>query len=251
MCPLDRENKWRERRLQISSPRMSHRRHRVIRAALKPFNGPDLRRKLLFTLGLLVVFRIEAHIPVPNVDHTALTQVLNGNNLLQMLNIFSGGSLQNFSIAAMGVYPYITASIIMQLLVPIIPQLEELSKEGEAGRNKINQITHWLTVPLAMLQAYGTGVLLSSGAQTGAPILKQFGLSGGTILPTLAILISMTAGTILLVWLGELITENGIGNGVSIIIFGGIVSSIPRVAVQQIATGEYIKLVVLIALLVI
>src|SRR5579872_7067286 len=134
---------------------------------MNAFNVPDLRRKILFTLGLLVVFRILAHVPVPNVNHAALTSVLNNNNLLQMLNLFSGGSLQSFSIAAMGVYPYITASIVMQLLVPIIPSLEELSKEGEYGRNKINQYTRILTVPLALIQAYGQMLALNNFGNGG------------------------------------------------------------------------------------
>jgi preprotein translocase subunit SecY len=144
--------------------------------------------------------------------------------------------MTTFSIAAMGVYPYITASIIMQLLVPIIPQLEELSKEGDAGRKAINKYTHWLTVPLAAMQAYGTAALLSSQG-----IIRNFGLSGDTLLPTLAMILSMCAGTILLVWIGELITENGIGNGVSIIIFGGIVAKMPQLVGQMLtraSTGE-------------
>ena len=183
---------------------------------------PDLRNKLLFTLGMLVVFRFIAHVPVPGVDTFRLEQLFQQSQLLGMLDLFSGGAMQNFSIAAMGVYPYITATIIMQLLVPIIPQLEELSKEGEAGRQRITTITHWLMVPLAMLQAYATSVLLQSQG-----IIANIGLGPGQLLPTASIIVSMTAGTALLVWLGELITENGIGNGVSIIIFAGIVSQLP------------------------
>jgi preprotein translocase subunit SecY len=146
--------------------------------------------------------------------------------------------MTTFSIAAMGVYPYITAQIIMQLLVPTIPALEELSTEGEAGRLKINQYVNWLTVPLAALQAYGTGMLLKSGAQTGVPILSDFGLGGASTLPTIAMIFSMTAGTVFLVWLGELITENGIGNGVSIIIFAGIVSRLPQMLGQMFVSGN-------------
>jgi preprotein translocase subunit SecY len=216
----------------------------VLRAALNAFNVPDLRRKILFTLGLLVVFRIAAHVPVPNVDHTALTSVLNNNNLLQMLNIFSGGSLQNFSIVAMGVYPYITASIVMQLLVPIIPRMEELSKEGEYGRNKINQYTRLLTIPLALIQGYGQMLALNNFSNV--KVFSNFGLfSGPTFFPTITVLVSLTAGTILAMWLGELITENGVGNGISLIIFAGIVARLPTLLGQQISAGNVVFLIVM------
>lgn len=216
----------------------------MIQAAFNAFSVPDLRRKILFTLGLLVVFRIAAHVPVPNVDHTALTQVLNNNNLLQMLNLFSGGSLQTFSIVAMGVYPYITASIVMQLLVPIIPALEELSKEGEYGRNKINQYTRMLTVPLALIQAYGQMLALNNFSNV--KVFSNFGLfSASTWFSTATVLISLTAGTILAMWLGELITENGVGNGISLIIFAGIVARLPTLLGQQISAGNFAFLVVM------
>src|SRR4030042_1359969 len=193
-------------------------RPRLWQALLDAFSLPDLRRRLLFTIGMLVVFRFIAHVPLPGVDPAALAKIFEQNQLLGMLDLFSGGAMRNFSIAAMGVYPYITASIVMQLLVPVIPALRNLSMEGESGRNRINQFTHWLTVPLAALQGYAQlSLMRSQGAvvQAGA-------------LPTLAIILSMTAGTVFLVWLGELITERGIGNGVSIIIFGGIVASMPE-----------------------
>jgi preprotein translocase subunit SecY len=199
----------------------------VLDALLRALRLPDLRNKVLFTFAMLVVFRVFAHIPVPGVDPTKLGQLLQTNQLMGMLNLFSGGAMTTFSIAAMGVYPYITAQIVMQLLVGTIPSLEELSREGEAGRMKINQYINWLTVPLAMLQAYGTGVLLQSQG-----ILSNFGIVGPNWLPSLAMIISMTAGTVFLVWLGELITENGIGNGVSIIIFVGIVSRLPAMVGQ-------------------
>ena len=214
----------------------------MIQAALNAFRVPDLRRKLLFTLGLMVAFRIAAHVPVPNVDHNALSSVLNQNNLLQMLNLFSGGSLSTFSIVAMGVYPYITASIVMQLLVPIVPRLEELSKEGEYGRNKINQYTRLLTVPLAMIQGYGQMLALNNfGAQK---VFSNFGLfSGSTWFPTVSVLIALTAGTIFAMWLGELITENGVGNGISLIIFAGIVARLPTSVAQQFQAGNALFLV--------
>ncbi|MBU2008266.1 MAG: preprotein translocase subunit SecY, partial [Chloroflexi bacterium] len=188
------------------------------------FRLPDLRVRLLFTLGLLVVFRFVAHVPVPGVNVTALRELFDSNQLLGMLDLFSGGAMRNLSVAAMGVYPYITATIIMQLIVPVVPRLQALSREGEVGRRKINQYTHWLTVPLAMLQGYGQLVILRS--QT-PPVISGVGLTGPDLLPTMAMILSMTAGTVFLVWLGEMITERGIGNGVSIIIFGGIVAGLP------------------------
>jgi preprotein translocase subunit SecY len=189
----------------------------------------ELRRKIIFTIGMLLIFRVIAHIPVPYTNAAALKGVLENNQLLGILNLFSGGALQNFSIAAMTVYPYITASIIVQLLQPLIPRLEEWAKEGEAGRNKINRLQYYLTVPLAMLQAYGqtlTFARATSGSATGLfDASFQFNIfSGQYFLPTFMIVLSMTAGTLLLVWMGELIDEKGIGNGISMIIFGGIVS---------------------------
>lgn len=202
----------------------------MLQAVLNAFKIPDLRRKILFTLAMLVIFRFIASIPLPGVDREGLRQYVEGNQLLGMLNLFSGSGLQHFSVVALGVYPYITATIIMQLLTPVIPALNSLSDEGEQGRNKINQFTHWLTVPLALLQGYGQAVLFSrtpSPSGTGT-LLENFGLfNRATVLPSIALLASMVAGTMLLVWIGELITENGVGNGVSIIIFGGIVASLP------------------------
>jgi preprotein translocase subunit SecY len=204
----------------------------MLEAAINAFKIPDLRRKIIFTLGILVIFRFLATIPVPGVDRAALDTLLQQNQLLGMLNLFSGSTLKNFSILAMGVYPYITASIIMQLLTPTIPALDELSKEGQSGQQKINQYTHWITVPIALLQGYGQAVLMQRNN-----VLSDFGLfNPDTALRSIAILLMMTAGTVLLVWLGELITENGIGNGVSIIIFGGIVASLPS-AVGNLVSG--------------
>jgi preprotein translocase subunit SecY len=197
---------------------------RLFQAMVDAFRLPDLRWKLLFTLAMLVVFRFVAHVPVPGVDREALSALFERNSLLGMLDLFSGGAMRNLSIAAMGVYPYITASIIMQLLVPIIPQLQNLQKEGEAGRRKLNQYTHWLMVPLAMLQGYAQLVLFQRERVLAAGTI---GLGSDQLLTTAAMVLSLTAGTVFLVWLGERITENGIGNGVSIIIFGGIVAGLP------------------------
>ncbi len=209
----------------------------MLQAVVNAFKIPDLRRKILFTLAMLVIFRFIASIPVPGVDRDELRDYVLNNQLLGMLNAFSGSGLAYFSIAALGVYPYITASIIMQLMTPIIPRLTELSNEGQGGRNKINQYTHWLTVPLALLQGYGQATLFSQTSGPNGPLLRNFGLfDGDTFLNTLAILLSMTAGTMVLVWIGELITENGIGNGISVIIFGGIVASLPG-SIGQLLTG--------------
>jgi preprotein translocase subunit SecY len=200
----------------------------MLEAVFNAFKIPDLRRKLLFTLAMLVIFRIIASIPVPGVNQKELQTFIEDNQLLSVLNLFSGAGLSNFSVVALGVYPYITASIIMQLMTPIIPRLNELSMEGQQGRNKINQYTHWLTVPLAFLQAYGHAILFTRSNQGGVQLLEGFGLfDSSTLIPSLAILLSMTAGTMLLTWMGELITEMGIGNGTSIIIFGGIVAHLP------------------------
>ena len=209
----------------------------MLQAVINAFKIPDLRRKILFTVAMLVIFRFIASILVPGVDRDGLQDFVQNNELLGMLNLFSGSGLQYFSIAALGVYPYITASIIMQLMTPIIPRLTELSNEGQQGRNKINQYTHWLTVPLALLQGYGQAVLFSrQPSPSGGTLLSGFGFQNN-FLATSAILLSMTAGTMLLVWIGELITENGIGNGVSVIIFGGIVASLPG-AVGTLVSGS-------------
>jgi preprotein translocase subunit SecY len=197
----------------------------MVEAAINIFKLPDLRRRLAFTAFILVVFRFVAHIPVPGVDRNALQAAFANNQLLGLLDLFSGGAMSLFSVAAMGVYPYITASIIIQLLLPLIPSLQALSKEGEAGRNKINQYTHWLTIPLAALQAFSQVSIM----QTQYKVVTNFGLfNADTWLPSLAMIVTLTAGTVFCVWLGELISESGIGNGVSIIILGGIVARLPQ-----------------------
>jgi preprotein translocase subunit SecY len=180
---------------------------------------------------MLLVFRVVSYVPVPGIDPSALNKQLSqqGSNLNQffgLLDVFTGGSLYNFGIAAMGVYPYITASIVVTLLQGIVPRLGALAHEGEAGRNRLSQITRYITVPLALLQGFGQMALL---VQLGAISSSQFNLfSGATVVPTLSTLVSLTAGTMFLVWLGELITENGIGNGISLIIFANIMVKIPQ-----------------------
>jgi len=208
----------------------------MLQAVVNAFKIPDLRRKILFTIAMLVIFRVIASVPIPGVDREGLRNFIDSNQLLGMLNLFSGGGLNNFSIAALGVYPYITATIIMQLMTPIVPRLNELSMEGQQGRNQIDRYTHYITVPLALLQGYGQMLLFSS--DQGGNLIQNFGLfDADTFLPTVAILLSLTAGTMLLVWIGELITENGIGNGISIIIFGGIIASLPGAITRLLSGG--------------
>ncbi len=217
----------------------------MIEAMVSAFKLSDLRRKMIFTLGILVIYRLAAHIPVPGVDLEALHQQFEANQLLGMLNLFSGGAMSNFSVVAMGVYPYITASIIFQLVQPLIPGLQDLAKEGEAGRRKLNQYTHYATVPLAALSAFGQATLLQ---QWG--ILHNFGFTAETWLPTLSTVATLTAGTMFAIWLGELITQEGVGNGISIIIFGGIVAQIPQNLGQMLFTNPLSLLVVVIIMLV-
>ncbi|MFC2060582.1 preprotein translocase subunit SecY [Chloroflexota bacterium] len=201
---------------------------KLLQAMLDAFRLPDLRFRILVTVGILIVFRFVAHVPLPGVDIDALHQLLERMPIFGMLDVFSGGAMRNFSVAAMGVYPYITASIIMMLLVPVIPRLQAISQEGESGRHKINRITHWLTIPLAALQGYGQLILLQREGVVGS----------AAVLPTIAMVASMVAGTIFCVWLGELITEYGIGNGISIIIFGGIVAGLPNMIGQGFLAKE-------------
>ena len=213
----------------------------MLESVVNALRLPDLRQRILFTLAMLVLFRLIAHIPVPNIDPTALESLrtaLQGNQLAQLLNIFAGGALQNLSVAAMGVYPYITAQIILQLLVPLIPALEELRKEGEQGRMRLNRITFYLTIPMALLQAYGQTLTLERSLSTGQALFQTPFDIVNNFFPTFTILVSMLAGTMLLVWLGEQIQERGIGNGVSMIIFAGIVAGLPGLIIQAFTTVE-------------
>ncbi len=210
------------------------------------FSMRDLRNKIIFVLAMLLVFRIAAHIPVPGVDREALQDVLSGNQLFGLLDVFSGGGISSFSVVMLGVGPYITASIVFQLLAMIIPRLEELLKEGESGRKKVEQWTRYLAVPLAGLQTYGMISLLNRGAR---PIITDTSL-----LNWATIIFSVVAGTIFLMWIGELISEKGIGNGISIIIFAGIVAQIPTTLFQTIVafdTTQLMNILVFILLAVI
>ena len=201
----------------------------------------DVRNSLLFVFAILVFFRIAAHIPVPGIDSSAMSSLFSNNAFLGLLNVFSGGTLESFSVVALGVAPYITASIIFQLLAMILPRLEEMQKE-ESGRQKINQYTRYLTVPLALMQAYSMLLLLQR--QTGASLW-----SDNSLFTIVLAMISMMAGTVFLMWMGELISERKVGNGTSIIIFAGIIAGLPGFLRQVFAVYDYSQLVTLILFL--
>jgi len=192
----------------------------VFDSLLNALRAPDIRRRILYVLGIIIVFRFLAAVPVPGIDRAQLATFLEGNPIFGLLNLFSGGGLSSLSIVALGMNPYINSSIIMNLMTGVIPRLQALSREGEYGRNKINQYTRYLTVPLALLQAYGFLALLNSQNV----LTTDFQLGSFETLTQIA---TLTAGAIALMWLGELITEKGIGNGISFIIFAGIVSQAP------------------------
>lgn len=194
----------------------------ILAPIFNAFKIAELRRKIIITFIIIIIFRIVAHIPVSGVDLLALQQLFASNQFLSLLDIFSGGTLVNFSIISLGLNPYINASIIIQLLTMIMPKLEALSKEGEYGRQLINQYTRYLTIPLAVIQAIGMFVLLKNQG-----VVNQI-----NPLQIAAIVVGMSAGTVFLMWLGELITEYGIGNGISLLIFAGIVSRVPVVFTQ-------------------
>ncbi len=195
---------------------------------LKLFRIPDLKRRILFTLFMLVLFRVGAHIPVPGIDSRALADVFSQGGILGFLDMFAGGALSNFSILALGIVPYINASIIIQLLTAVIPSLEELSRSGEEGRDKIAQYTRWFAIVLALVQGFGITSWIEG---MGVVLYPGWGYK-------ITVLLTLTAGTIFLMWLGELITDLGVGNGTSLIIFAGIVA---RVLPQLVRTFSLIK----------
>lgn len=199
---------------------------------LQIWKSKDLRNKILFTLFIILIFRVLAQISIPGANTESLKVIFEQNQLLGMFSMLTGGSAENFSIILMGLSPYINASIIMQLLTVILPNLESLSKEGESGRKKINQITRWLTVPIAFLQSYGMIALLNS--QAPVPIIENIGVPT-VIIP---IMITITTGSVLLMYMGELITEKGLGNGVSVLIFAGIIAGIPSIVGQSMALTQ-------------
>jgi len=207
----------------------------MIQALRNAWRLPDVRNKLLFTGFILVVYQFAAHVPVVGVDPVALRSVFEGNssagNLIQVLNLLSGGAVANFSVIANGVYPYITASIIFQLLVPIVPALEQIQREP-GGQEKIQRYTYYVSIPMAILQALGQISIFNIAGSESGQVFEIIPGFGSDILLTVSVLATMTAGTMFAIWLGELITEDGIGNGISIIIFAGIVAIAPQNLIQ-------------------
>jgi preprotein translocase subunit SecY len=203
------------------------------------FSIPDLRNRVLFMLAMLAVYRVGAFIPTPGINHEALDQLFqsSGGTIFGFLNVFTGGALRRFSIFALGIMPYITASIILQLATVVVPYLEKLSKEGELGRKKITQYTRYLTVILTLFQGYMTAIMLEKAGGDGLQIVNNPGLGF-----KLMVMITLTTGTAFIMWIGEQISDRGIGNGISLIIFAGIVVGLPR-AIQfmwvQFSTREW------------
>jgi preprotein translocase subunit SecY len=198
----------------------------MIGTILGAFRVGEIRNKVLFTAALLALYRLGTHIPAPGINSAAVKQIqsnFGGNSILGLLNLFSGGGLGRIAIFALGIMPYITASIILQLLQVVVPSLEKLQKEGEVGQARITQYTRYLTVGLAFAQSIGYVFLFRSfEKQAGTTVIQNF-----TLLKVFLIVISLTAGTVLLMWMGELITQRGIGNGISLMIFASIVARIP------------------------
>ena len=192
----------------------------MLESLLNAFRAPDIRRRILFVLGILIVYRLLATVPLPGVDRTALQAFFQKNPAFGILDLFAGGGLSQLSIVGLTMNPYINASIIMQLMTGVIPALQNLSREGEYGRQRLNQYTRYLTVPMALLQAFG----ILSALNADGVIIGGFGLGNFT---SWVQMLTMVAGAVVLMWLGELITEKGIGNGISFIIFAGIVSRAP------------------------
>ncbi|CAB4872393.1 MAG: preprotein translocase subunit SecY [Actinobacteria bacterium] len=199
----------------------------MLTTVLRGFTVPEIRKKLLFTAALLALYRLGSHIPAPGINSAAVADIQKnfaGSNILGFLNLFSGGGLQRIALFALGIMPYVTASIILQLLQVVVPSLEKLSKEGEVGQAKITQYTRYLTVALALAQSVGYVFLFRSfQGQAGQEVIKNYGPETFFL-----IVISLTAGTILLMWMGELITQRGIGNGISLLIFASIVARLPE-----------------------
>src|SRR5579862_3358024 len=222
---------------------------KFLEAVANVFRIPDLRKRLLFALGLLAVYRLGGHIPTPGVDTDRLADIFtkNAGSVLGFFDLFAGGNIRRLSVFALGIMPYITASIILQLLTVVVPTLEKLQKEGELGRRKITQWTRYLTVGLAIMQGIGIATALQS-AQQGLVMNPGFGFTVMTVL-------SLTAGSAFIMWLGEQITERGIGNGMSLIIFVGIIVRLPEAIielVQKVQTGDwpFIQVAVILVMMV-
>jgi preprotein translocase subunit SecY len=204
----------------------------------------EVRNSILTVLGILLLFRLTSHIPIPGVDIEALRKFFASNQYLGLLNIFSGGTFQNFSVTAMGVGPYITASIIIQLLTMVIPRLEEIQKDGQGGQRRLNQYMRVLTVPLAALQSYGVIRIINTSS-------RQQILGNLSPYQLLTIIVAMTAGSMFLMWIGEIISEKKVGNGISLIIFAGIIARLPSMVEQAATTFDASQIITLASYLVI
>jgi len=199
----------------------------VIEALANAFRVPDLRKKILFTLAIIALYRVGAHVPVPGVDPAAIKDVVQSGAALGLLNLFAGGALENFALFALGIMPYITASIILQLLQAVIPTLERWAKEGETGQRKITQVTRYLTLGIGLIEAVGLLSLFQAPtSQGGVGVTFDW-------LTRIVIIISLLAGTAFIMWMGELVTQRGIGNGMSLLIFANIVARFPVTIVQS------------------
>ncbi|HEY8869369.1 MAG TPA: preprotein translocase subunit SecY [Candidatus Limnocylindrales bacterium] len=214
----------------------------MFESLLNAFRAPDIRRRILFVLGVLIIYRLLAQVPLPGVNRQQLTDFFNSNSAFGLLDLFAGGGLSSLSVVALTMNPYINASIIMQLMTGVVPSLQALSREGEYGRTTLNRYTRYLTVPMALLQAFG---ILSAFSAQGI-IVGGFSLSS---LTSWTQMITLVAGAVVLMWLGELITEKGIGNGISFIIFAGIVSRAPAALGAAFAGSTPISALILFALL--
>jgi preprotein translocase subunit SecY len=216
----------------------------VIEAIRNALRIPDLRKKILFTLGIIAMYRVGAHIPVPGVNPADVKELVQGaGSALGLLNLFAGGALENFAIFALGIMPYITATIIMQLLQAVIPTIERWSKEGEAGQRKITQTARYMTLGIALLESLGLLTVFQAPATSGG-LGVNFDL-----LTEMVIIVSLIAGTAAIMWMGELITQRGIGNGMSLMIFASIVSRFPQTIIASFQVNAWLMIVMLVVLL--
>jgi len=213
----------------------------MIESMLNAFRAPDIRKRVLFVLGILIIYRALSHVLIPGVNTGLVASGATDNNFFNLLSLFSGSNLREMSIVGLGLNPYINATIIMQILQSTIPSLQALSREGEYGRNKITSYSRWLSVPLAALQAYGilTFIQATSAQQGQTAFTTTFSFEK---YESLTMIIALTVGSVLLMWLGELITEKGIGNGISFIIFAGIVSRVPGAVDSFLRSPDWLEL---------
>lgn len=213
----------------------------MIEALRNAFRIPDLRKKILFTLAIIALYRVGAHIPVPGIDPVAVKELVSssGNNVLGMLNLFAGGALENFAVFALGIMPYITATIIMQLLQAVIPTVERWAKEGESGQRKITQTARYMTLAIALVQSLGYLTVFQAPSPAGLGVQLDR-------LTEAVIVISLVAGTGAIMWMGELITQRGIGNGMSLLIFASIVARFPQTLLSSFRTQPWMALILLV-----